>query len=177
MSLNSKPKFVVLVILDGWGIATPGAGNAITLSNTPNINKFLASYPHTQLEAAGQAVGLPRGEDGNTETGHINLGAGSIIYQDLERINMSISDGSFFENKILLSAIENSKKNNSNLHLMGLIGTGGVHSNLNHLYALIHLAALHKFSSLYLHLFTDGRDSPQTSSKAVLPGIQKLFYK
>ena len=177
MSLNSKPKFVVLVILDGWGIATPGAGNAITLSNTPNINKFLASYPHTQLEAAGQAVGLPRGEDGNTETGHINLGAGSIIYQDLERINMSISDGSFFENKILLSAIENSKKNNSNLHLMGLIGTGGVHSNLNHLYALIHLAALHKFNSLYLHLFTDGRDSPQTSSKAVLAGIQKLLDK
>jgi len=177
MSFNSKPKFVVLVILDGWGIATPGAGNAITLSNTPNMNKFIASYPHTQLEAAGQAVGLPRGEDGNTETGHINLGAGSIIYQDLERINMSISDGSFFENKTLLSAIENSKKNNSKLHLMGLVGTGGVHSNLNHLYALVHLAAIQKFSNLYLHLFTDGRDSPQTSSKAVIGNIQKLLSK
>lgn len=177
MSSNDVPNFVLLAILDGWGIAPNSPGNAITLANTPNINKFSASYPHTQLEAAGQAVGLPRGEDGNTETGHINLGAGSIIYQDLERINMSISDGSFFENKVLLSAIEHAQKHNSGLHIMGLIGNGGVHSNLNHLYALIHLAAIKKFNRVYLHLFTDGRDSPQTSGKSVILNIEKHIKK
>src|SRR5260221_12685173 len=121
-----ETKFVLLVVLDGWGIAPPGPGNAITQASTPNINNFQVSYPHGQLKASGEAVGLPTGEVGNTETGHLNLGAGRIVYQDLERINVAIADGSFFENKVLIDAIEHAQKNNSNLHYMGLIGGAGV---------------------------------------------------
>src|SRR5690606_24890849 len=113
---TTAPKFVVLVILDGWGIAAEGPGNAIELANTVNMDRFWASYPHTKLHASGEAVGLPRGEAGNTETGHLNIGAGRIIYQDLERINMSIAEGNFFSNPVFLKAIEHVKKNNSDLH-------------------------------------------------------------
>ena len=141
MTSSSKPKFIVLAILDGWGIAPESPGNAILNSETINMNKFNASYPHCELEASGLSVGLPKNEDGNTETGHINIGAGRIVYQDLERINMSISDGTFFKNPVLLTSIEHVKKYNSNLHLMGLIGAGGVHSNIEHLIALIQLAS------------------------------------
>src|SRR3989344_3751761 len=157
------PKFVVLTILDGWGIAPNSPGNAISSANTINLDKF-ASYPHGELEASGESVGLPHNEDGNTETGHLNLGAGRIVYQDLERINMAIADGSFFENKVLLSAIEHTKKFNSDLHYIGLLGGGGVHSNMSHLFALLNLAAKQKVNNLYLHIFTDGRDSPPTAA-------------
>lgn len=177
MTLASSPKMVVLAILDGWGIAQEGPGNAITLASTPNMDKFWHSYPHTQLEAAGQAVGLPKGEDGNTETGHLNLGAGRIVYQDLERINVAIADGSFFENKVLLSAIEHSKKYNSNLHYMGLVGGGGVHSNMAHIFALIHLAAMQKVKNLYLHVFTDGRDSPPTAARTYVAQLREVISK
>jgi 2,3-bisphosphoglycerate-independent phosphoglycerate mutase len=177
MTVDASEKFVVLAILDGWGIAPKGPGNAITLSETPNMNKFWASYPHTQLQASGEAVGLPRGEDGNTETGHLNLGAGRIVYQELERINMSIADGTFFKNNILLSAIEHAKKNKSNLHLMGLIGAGGVHSNIEHLFALILLAKMNNFNNLFIHLFTDGRDSPPTSAKTYVDKIKQVIKK
>jgi 2,3-bisphosphoglycerate-independent phosphoglycerate mutase len=168
------PKFVVLVILDGWGIAPPGPGNAITQARVINIEKFWNSYPHTTLEASGQAVGLPRGEDGNTETGHINLGAGRIIYQDLERINMAIADGSFFRNPTLIGAIEHAKKNHSNLHIMGLVGGGGVHSNIEHLFALIRLCSNEGFDRVFFHLFTDGRDSPPTSAKTYISKIMEV---
>src|SRR6185369_15408578 len=117
-------KPVILVVLDGWGLAAPGPGNAITQANTVNMNRFWASYPHTALRASGDAVGLPRGEVGNTETGHLNLGAGRIVYQDLERINMAIADGTFFDNESLIAAIDHAKNYNSNLHYMGLIGAG-----------------------------------------------------
>lgn len=170
-------KFVLLVILDGFGIAAPGPGNAILQANMPHLNNFLSSYPHTQLVASGSAVGLPQGEAGNTETGHLNLGAGRIIYQDLERINMSIADGSFFENKILIGSIDHAVKNNSNLHYMGLIGAGGVHSSINHLYALIRLAKLKNFSRLYLHLFTDGRDSPPSSAMTYIDELRTVLKK
>jgi 2,3-bisphosphoglycerate-independent phosphoglycerate mutase len=156
--------FVILAVLDGWGVAASGPGNAIAQANTPNMRSFTSSYPHTLLRASGEAVGLPVGEVGNTETGHLNLGAGRIVYSDLERINKAIADASFFENKILIEAIDHAIKNNSNLHYMGLIGGGGTHSNINHLYALIHLAKMKKFDRLYLHLFTDGRDSPPASA-------------
>lgn len=172
---QATPKFVVLCILDGWGIAPEGPGNAITLANTPNFKKLKASFPHGQLQASGQAVGLPRGEDGNTETGHINLGAGKIVYQDLERINMAIADGSFFTNPVLLSAIDHAKKNSSNLHIMGLIGAGGVHSNLEHLFSLIRLASEQNFDRVFLHLFTDGRDSPPTSAKTYIKKLEPLI--
>ncbi len=167
-------KFVLLVVLDGWGLAPPGPGNAISLAKTVNFDRFWVSYPHTQLAASGEAVGLPHGEAGNTETGHLNLGAGRIVYQDLARINMSIADGSFFENQALLAAIEHAKKNNSNLHLMGLIGAGGVHSNLEHLYALIQLARRLQFKNLFLHLFTDGRDSPPTAARSYIEKIREV---
>lgn len=177
MTPGQNPEMVVLAILDGWGVAQEYPGNAISLAETPNMDKFWHSYPHTQLEAAGEAVGLPQGEDGNTETGHINLGAGRIIYQDLERINMSIADGSFFENKILLSAMEHSKKYESGLHLMGLVGGGGVHSNISHLFALIHLASINQVKKLYIHIFTDGRDSPPTSAKTYVAKIKEVLTK
>ena len=129
-------KLVVLCILDGWGIASEGPGNAVALAKKPNFQKLWSSFPHPMLSASGEAVGLPRGEVGNTETGHLNLGAGTIVYQDLPRINMSIADGSFFQNPVFLSAFAHAKKFNSNFHLLGLVGTGGVHSDISHLYAL-----------------------------------------
>jgi len=116
MTSNKKTNFVCVAVLDGWGISAPGPGNAITQANTPNMNKLYASFPNTQLEASGEAVGLPRGEAGNTETGHLNLGAGKIVYQDLARINLSIADGSFFTNEVILSAFSHAKNNNSSLH-------------------------------------------------------------
>ncbi len=177
MTSEKSAKFVVLTILDGWGIAPPGPGNAISLAKAINMNRFWASYPHTQLDASGQAVGLPRGEDGNTETGHLNLGAGRIVYQELERINMAIAEGTFFKNKVLLGVIEHIRKNNSNLHLMGLVGAGGVHSNIEHLFALIQLAKRKKVNNLYIHLFTDGRDSPPTSAQTYIDKVNGVIKR
>jgi len=171
------PKFVILTILDGWGIAAPGQGNAIDKAATPNMDSLWVNYPHTQLDAAGEAVGLPRGEPGNTETGHLNLGAGRIIYQDLARINTSIADGSFYQNPTLIAAIDHAKKNASNLHLMGLIGASGVHSNMEHLLALIEFTKRQKFERLFLHLFTDGRDSPPTSAKTYIARVREVIKK
>jgi len=169
-----NPKFVILSVLDGWGISAPSAGNAISQANTINMNRYQAGYPHTQLQASGESVGLPRGEAGNTETGHLNLGAGRIIYQDLMRINMSIADGTFFTNHTLLEALDHANKNNSNLHIMGLIGAGGVHSNLEHLFALLVFSSRNKFSRVFLHLFTDGRDSPPTAAKLYIEKIREV---
>lgn len=171
------PKFVVLAILDGWGIAPPGPGNPLGQANTVNMNKFWLSYPHAELEASGEAVGLPRGEDGNTETGHLNLGAGKIVYQELQRINMAIADGSFYKNKVLLEAIEHAKKHNSKLHYMGLVGAGGVHSNIEHLFSLIHLAKKNNFKDVYIHIFTDGRDSPPTAAKSYVARLREVIEK
>lgn len=170
-------KFVILTVLDGWGISVPSAGNAISLANTVNINRYMASYPHAELSASGEAVGLPKGEAGNTETGHLNLGAGRIVYQDLMRINMSIADGTFFTNPILVAAIDHAIKNNSNLHLMGLVGAGGVHSNLDHLFALIHLCAQKNFNRVFIDLFTDGRDSPPTSAKIYIDRLKEVINR
>lgn len=171
------PKFVILTVLDGWGISAPSAGNAISLANPININRYLAGYPHTQLQASGESVGLPRGEAGNTETGHLNLGAGRIVYQDLLRINMAIADGLFATNKVLLDAIEHAKKNNSNLHVMGLVGAGGVHSNLEHLFAILKMCKENNFDRVYLHLFTDGRDSPPTAAKIYVDRIREVCLR
>lgn len=168
---------VILIVLDGWGIAARSAGNAISLTKTPNIDQYWVSYPHTLLSASGESVGLPRGEPGNTETGHLNIGAGRIVYQDLPRINLSIANGNFYQNKEFLGAIEHARQNNSNLHLMGLIGSGGVHSNVEHLFALINLARQQNFSRVYLHLFTDGRDSPPTSASSYVSEIENVLRK
>ena len=172
MNENPRNTPVVLVILDGWGIAPPGEGNAIALAKTINIDKYFATFPHSQLIASGESVGLPKGEDGNTETGHLNIGAGKTVFQDLARINMAIAGGSFYENEVLLGAITHCRKYNSGLHLMGLIGAGGVHSNIEHLFALINLAKLNNFTKVFIHLFTDGRDSPPTSSATYVAKIR-----
>ena len=174
MISENRPKFLILAVLDGWGISAPSAGNAISLANTININRYASSYPHTQLVASGESVGLPRGEAGNTETGHLNLGAGRIVYQDLMRINMSIAEGTFFTNKVLLDAIEHAKTNNSNLHLMGLVGAGGVHSNIEHLFALIQMCSKVGFNRVFLHLFTDGRDSPPSAAKQYIESVRTV---
>jgi 2,3-bisphosphoglycerate-independent phosphoglycerate mutase len=164
---------VVLIILDGWGIAPDGPGNAVTKADTPNFNRFWSVYPRTQLIASGESVGLPRGEDGNSETGHLNLGAGRIVFQELPRINMSIADESFFEVPAFKSVAVHVKKNSSKLHLMGLIGAGGVHSSMEHLIALINFCRREKVNKVFLHLFLDGRDSPPTSALTYIENVER----
>lgn len=170
-------KPVVLCILDGWGIAPPGPGNAISLSNLPNMSRFQAGYPSGQLSASGEAVGLPHGEDGNTEVGHLNIGAGHIVYQDLPRINLAIADGTFFQNPAFLAASEHVRKRNSSLHLVGLIGSGGVHSSLDHIFALLRFCSDQHLTKVYLHLFTDGRDSPPNEANGLIIQIEEQLKK
>lgn len=175
LRITQKPKPLVLLILDGWGFADAGPGNAITRANPANFNNLWFSYPHTLLVASGQAVGLPDGIFGNSEVGHINLGAGRVVFQDLLRLNNAIADGSFFQNPAFLTALEHINKNNSNIHLMGLVGLGAVHSDTNHLLSLLSFLKRNNIpsSKIKIHLFTDGRDSPPRSAKGVVEEIQK----
>ena len=173
----ARPKPVVLTILDGWGIAPPGPGNAITSAQTSNMTSLWNTYTHTQLIAHGESVGLPKKEPGNTEVGHLNIGAGRIVYQDLPRINMAVADGSFFQDPSLIAAINHANQNQSNLHIMGLIGGGGVHSDLSHLFALLRLARENQARQVLLHLFTDGRDSPPTAAKTYLAQVAQVMAR
>ncbi len=150
---------VMLVIMDGWGWREETEGNAIRMAKTPNLDCFYNKYPFTLLEASGEAVGLPPGQMGNSEVGHLNLGAGRIVYQDLTRINMAIEDGSFFRNEVLVSLMKEVKKRNSVLHLFGLVSDGGVHSQMEHLFALLKLARMIGLKKLCVHAFLDGRDT------------------
>jgi 2,3-bisphosphoglycerate-independent phosphoglycerate mutase len=168
----NRPKPVVLMILDGWGVAPPSRSNAITLAKTPEMTSLIAAYPAMTLQASGEAVGLSWGEIGNSEVGHLNLGSGKLIYQNLPRINRAISDGAFFKNEKFLAAIANARKNKSKLHLMGLISSGGVHSHIDHLFALLELCAREKFSDVYIHGFLDGRDMPYNSGIDFVTKIQ-----
>ena len=168
---QAKP--LALIILDGWGVAPEGDSNAISLAHKPFWERISVAYPHTVLQSSGEEVGLPAGEAGNSEVGHINIGAGMIVYQELSRINMAISDGSFLQNEALLTATETAKKNKSNFHILGLVGRGGVHSSLEHFYALLWLAKSQGLSSVYLHIFADGRDSPPTSGLGIIKEIQE----
>ncbi|OGD71876.1 phosphoglycerate mutase (2,3-diphosphoglycerate-independent) [Candidatus Collierbacteria bacterium RIFCSPLOWO2_01_FULL_50_23] len=170
-------KRVILCIMDGWGIAPASPGNSITLADPPTFKNLEEHYPHSQLEASGIAVGLPAEQDGNTETGHLNIGAGRIVYQDLARINMSIAEGSFFMNPALLEAISHAKTNNSSLHLLGMIGSSGVHASNDHLYALIMMASQHKIEKVYLHLITDGRDSPPTNGIVQIRSVEERLKR
>src|SRR3990167_10103574 len=158
--ITKKPKPLVLLILDGWGFAEAGSGNAITRASPTNFNSFWFSYPHSLLVASGQAVGLPDGIFGNSEVGHLNLGAGRVVYQDLLRVNNAIADGTFFQNDAFLDAIAHINKFSSNIHLMGLVGLGAVHSDIGHLHALLYLLKRSQVpaSRIKLHFFTDGRD-------------------
>lgn len=175
LRITQKPNPVVLCILDGWGVSKDNPGNAITRASPSNFNNMWFSYPHTLLVASGQAVGLPEGQVGNSEVGHINLGAGRVVFQDLLRINNAIADGTFFENTAFLEAIKHIKKNQSNIHLIGLVGLGVVHSDVEHLYALLQLLKKTNIPAfrIKLHLFTDGRDSPPTSEKAYIAQMQE----
>ena len=134
---------MALIIMDGFATAPANAGNAIEAANTPNLDRLFAAWPHTEIQASGMDVGLPEGQMGNSEVGHTNIGAGRIVYQELTRITKSISDGDFFENPALLSAMENCKENRSGLHLIGLLSDGGVHSHITHLYGLLEMAKRH----------------------------------
>ena len=148
---------VALVILDGWGLAPPGPGNAVELADTPTFDRLWAEYPHTTLEASGEAVGLPPGQMGNSEVGHLTIGSGRVPYQDLMRVNKAIEDGSFFENPALVAAFERGE----HVHLLGLVSYGGVHSHMNHLKALLRFAP----EKTWIHAFTDGRDvSPDSAA-------------
>lgn len=181
MEKNNKakrPKPVVLVILDGWGINQDYAGNAITRAKKPFYDSLIAEYPTTTLRASGEAVGLPWSENGNSEVGHLNLGLGKILYQDLSRINKEVNDRSIFKNKALVKAMEHAKKHHSKLHLLGMVSTGGVHSSVDHLYALLMMAKKFDVKDVFIHAILDGRDTAFNSGKNYIRGIeQKITEK
>ena len=170
-------KITALIILDGFGAREEAEGNAIKISGTPNILKLAEAYPHTTIGASGMSVGLPPGQMGNSEVGHLNIGAGRIVYQELTRITKSIADGDFFTNEEFLGAIENAKKHNSSLHLYGLISDGGVHSHQEHLYALLLLAKAKGLNKVYIHCFMDGRDVPPSSGKDFIIQLEDEIKK
>ena len=153
------PRPLVLIVMDGWGINPRSDANAIAMARTPHIAQIARTFPHTQLATSGPAVGLPEGQMGNSEVGHLNIGAGKRVLQEFTRVSAAIHDGTFFENAALLKAIQQVKRNNSALHLCGLIGPGGVHAHQSHLYACLQLAARHGVEQVYIHAFTDGRDT------------------
>ncbi len=174
--MNKKP--YALIILDGYGVNDLHDGNAIYAAKTPNMDRYMQECPHSIVHASGMDVGLPEGQMGNSEVGHTNIGAGRIVYQELTRITKSINDGDFFENPVLLAAVENCKKNNSALHLMGLLSDGGVHSHNQHLYGLLKLAKEKGLTDVHVHCFLDGRDVPPSSGaefvEALVENIREI---
>ena len=168
--MAKKP--VMLMILDGFGLSDNLDGNAIRNSYKPNFDKLVNEYPHTTLKASGISVGLPEGQMGNSEVGHLNIGAGRIIYQELTRISKDINEGSFFKNEAFNKAIDNAKVNNSSMHLMGLLSDGGVHSHINHLKALITLCKDSGLKKVYVHCFLDGRDVLPSSAKTFIEELE-----
>ena len=165
-------KPIVLAILDGYGLREEEHGNAVKLANNPVFNNLWYTYPHTQLTASGQLVGLPKGQMGNSEVGHMNIGAGRIVYQPLELINKSIEDKEFFQNEEIKNVMRHVKENDSKLHLMGLVSDGGVHSHINHLLALLDMCKQEQVTNVYVHVFTDGRDVPPKSAYTYIKQIE-----
>ncbi len=170
-------KPICLIILDGWGLSSQVDGNSIRLARTPNMDSYGKTYSNIKLKASGEAVGLPEGQMGNSEVGHLNIGAGRIVYQELTRINKEIKNGTFFKNEVLIKALMNVKEKNSSLHLMGLVSDGGVHSHIQHLKALIDLAADRNIENLYIHAFLDGRDVPPRSAIPFLNQVDDYLKK
>ncbi len=166
-------KKVILIIRDGWGYSKQTKGNAILQASTPNDDKYEKDYPHTILECSGNAVGLPKGTQGGSEPGHLTVGAGRVVWQPYEHINRKIKDGSFYSNKALMKAIENCKKKDSKLHLMGLFSDQGIHGTTEHLYALLTLAKKNGIKKVFVHAFLDGRDVPVKSSKEFIEEFNK----
>ncbi len=167
-----KDKQYVLMVLDGVGINEDERGNAFKAANTPNIDKLIAKYPNASLKTSGLSVGLPDGQMGNSEVGHMSIGAGRVIYQDLTLISEKIRTGEFFKNKVLLDAVNHVKEKNSKLHIFGLLSDGGVHSHIEHFYALLELAKREGISKVYIHAFMDGRDTPPTSGVEYMRALE-----
>lgn len=169
---SGRPRPFVLIVMDGWGVNPRREGNAIALARTPNIDALARRWPHTAVKTSGNAVGLPEGQMGNSEVGHQNIGAGKRVLQDYTRVSEAIQDGSFFQNPAFLKAIEHVKKNQSQLHICGLLGNGGVHAHELHLEALLRLAQMHDVERVYIHAFTDGRDTSPTGGVEFMKHLQ-----
>ena len=166
-------KKVILVIMDGWGLGKVASSDAIQHANVPFTKSLYSKYPNTTLITCGEAVGLPDGQMGNSEVGHLNLGAGRVVYQELQRINVAVRDGSFAKNEIFLQAIQYAKANNKPLHLLGLVSNGGVHSNINHLKAIVDICKAEGLKEVFIHAFTDGRDCDPKSGLAFMIELQQ----
>lgn len=173
--MSKKP--AVLMILDGYGLNKNDKGNAVAKADTPVMDRLMAECPFAEGNASGMAVGLPEGQMGNSEVGHLNMGAGRIVYQELTRITKEIQDGDFFENEAFLEAVENCRKNDSALHLFGLVSDGGVHSHNTHIYGLLELAKRNGLEKVYVHCFLDGRDTPPSSGKAFVAELAEKMHK
>ena len=168
--MSKKP--TVLMILDGYGLNDKCEANAVCEGKTPVMDQLMSQCPFVKGNASGMAVGLPEGQMGNSEVGHLNMGAGRIVYQELTRITKEIQDGDFFKNEALLAAVKNAKENNSALHFMGLLSDGGVHSHITHLFGLLELAKREGLEKVYVHCFLDGRDTPPASGKGYVEELQ-----
>lgn len=168
-------KLTALVIMDGYGLSKESVGNAVGVNCSPYINYLMANYPSTALIASGKAVGLPEGQMGNSEVGHLNMGAGRVVFQELSRISNAIEDGSFYENVALKQAMKNALDNDSKLHLMGLVSDGGVHSTMTHIYALIKMAKENGLDNVYVHCYMDGRDTSPNGGAEYLTKLQAVM--
>ena len=166
-------KMNALIIMDGFGINPQEDGNAVVAAGTPCLDALKARFPHTQISGSGMAVGLPKGQMGNSEVGHLNIGAGRVVYQELTRITKAIEDGDFYQNEALCAAMDHAKTHGTRLHLMGLVSDGGVHSHSEHLYALLKMAKLRGLEQAYIHAFLDGRDVPPSSGKGFIEDLEK----
>jgi len=171
--MSDKP--VVLIVLDGWGVNKNKEGNAIAAANAPVFASLLQNNPHTELRASGEAVGLPDGQMGNSEVGHLNLGAGRVVYQDSTRISKAIRDGEFFNNPVLISAMNAVKESGNALHLMGLLSDGGVHSRMDHILAMVDMVRSQGIKKVFFHAFLDGRDTPPSSAMSYIDQLEEHF--
>jgi len=169
--MTKRPKPIVLTVLDGWGYRAETKGNAIALARKPHYDRLLADYPNTLIQTSGPAVGLPEGQMGNSEVGHLNIGAGRIVHMDITRIDQAIASGAFFQNELLLGAMERARQRQ--LHLLGLLSDGGVHSHMQHLFALLRMAKQNKVERVFVHCFLDGRDTPPHSGMDYLRQLQQ----
>lgn len=175
MKISKRP--TMLMILDGFGLSSATAGNAVATADTPALSAIFDRYPKTSLEASGLSVGLPEGQMGNSEVGHLNIGAGRIVYQELTRITKAVEDGTFFQNPALTAAMKHARKNNSALHLLGLLSDGGVHSHISHLLALLDMAKQKGLTKIFVHCFLDGRDVPPKCAGSYIESLQNHLDK
>src|SRR5438270_7720720 len=164
---------LVLIILDGWGYAPPSKANAIALARKPNYDRLLTEYPNTLIHTSGCFVGLPQGQMGNSEVGHLNIGAGRVVYMDITKIDLMIEKGDLYSNPVLMEAMKNARSGGRQLHLCGLLSDGGVHSHQNHLYALLRMARQNGVDRVFVHCFMDGRDTLPTSGAGYLQQLQQ----